>query len=214
MFTGIIESVGRIVSRRPLGQGIEFEIDTGFDLTSDAIGDSVAVDGVCLTITRIKGSIFTADASSETLTRTTLGQMRPGGRVNIERALTLQTRLGGHLVLGHVDTVGTLFRKESKGESISLSVRYDRAFSKYLVEKGSIAIDGVSLTINEVPQDTFTVNIIPHTAVSTSLTLKSSGDRVNLEFDVLGKYVENLLHKDRAGNLEDLLKKQGFFAKE
>jgi riboflavin synthase len=214
MFTGIIEVVGRVASRRPMGRGIELEIATGLDLSSDTIGDSVAVDGVCLTMTKINGDVFSATASSETITRSTLGQIRPGERVNIERALTLSSRLGGHIVLGHVDTVGSLLQKDPAGESIRLKVRYDRAFSKYAVEKGSISIHGVSLTINELQGDSFTVNIIPYTAESTSLTLKSVGDRVNLEFDVIGKYVENLLHKDRAGNLEDLLRKQGFLAKE
>jgi riboflavin synthase len=214
MFTGIIESVGRIVSRKPHGKGIELEIDPGLDLSGDKIGDSVAVDGVCLTITRMTGSIFFATASSETITRSTLGQSRPGVKVNIERALTLSTRLGGHIVLGHVDTVGTLLQKERAGESIRLKIAFDKAFSKYVVEKGSIAIDGVSLTNNEVYPESFTVNVIPLTATSTSLTLKSAGDRVNLEFDIIGKYVENLLHKGKAGNLEDLLKKQGFYAKE
>ncbi len=214
MFTGIIEVVGRVASRRPMGRGIELEIATGLDLSSDTIGDSVAVDGVCLTVTKINGDVFSATASSETITRSTLGQIRPGERVNIERALTLSSRLGGHIVLGHVDTVGSLLQKDPAGESIRLKVRYDSAFSKYAVEKGSISIHGVSLTINELQGDSFTVNIIPYTAESTSLTLKSVGDRVNLEFDVIGKYVENLLHKDRAGNLEDLLRKQGFLAKE
>ena len=214
MFTGIIESIGRIVSKRAQGRGIELEIEPGLDLSGDKIGDSVAVDGVCLTITRMTGSIFFATASSETITRSTLGKSKAGGKVNIERALTLQTRLGGHIVLGHVDTVGTLLQKERVGESILLKVSFDKAFSKYVVEKGSIAIDGVSLTVNDVYPDSFTVNIIPLTAVSTSLTLKSPGDRVNLEFDVIGKYVENLMRKDKAGNLEDLLKKQGFYAKE
>lgn len=214
MFTGIIEAVGRVASRRPMGRGIELEIAAGLDLSSDAIGDSVAVDGVCLTITKISGDVFSATASSETITRSTLGRIRPGERINIERALTLSSRLGGHLVLGHVDTVGTILKKDPAGESISLKVRYDKAFSKYVIEKGSIAVDGVSLTINEMKTDSFTVNIIPYTAESTSLTLKSVGDRVNLEFDVIGKYVENLLHKDRAGNLEELLRKQGFLAKE
>jgi riboflavin synthase len=214
MFTGIIESVGRIVSRRPYGNGVELEIDAGLDLSGDRTGDSVAVDGVCLTITRAAGSIFAATASSETITRSTLGQIRAGSKVNIERALTLSSRLGGHIVLGHVDTVGTLLQKDRAGESIRIKVAYDRGLTRYIVEKGSLAIDGVSLTVNDVYQESFSVNIIPLTAESTSLTLKSPGDRVNLEFDIIGKYVENLLHKGKAGKLEDLLKRQGFLVKE
>jgi riboflavin synthase len=210
MFTGIIESVGKIVSKKPYGQGFELDIDTGLDLSHDTIGDSVAVDGVCLTITKITGRAFRANASSETISRSTLGEMRPGAKVNIERALTVSSRLGGHFVLGHVDTVGKILKKDLAGESISLRIGFEKTFAKYVVEKGSVAIDGVSLTINDVYSDAFIVNIIPHTAKSTSLTLKSPGDRVNLEFDVLGKYVESLLNKDKGSNLQELLKKQGF----
>lgn len=210
MFTGIIESVGTIVSRRAHGRGFEIEIDTGFDLSADAVGDSIAVDGVCLTITRKKGRIFTADASAETVSRSTLGDMRPGSRVNIERALTLSSRLGGHIVLGHVDTVGKVLSRDIAGESVRIRVGFEKSHARYVVEKGSIAIDGISLTINEVHAEAFSVNIIPHTAQSTSLTLKSAGDRVNIEFDVLGKYVENLLNKDKGTSLKDLLAKQGF----
>jgi riboflavin synthase len=214
MFTGIIESVGKILSKESHGQGLELKIDTGLDLSGDAIGDSVAVDGVCLTITKMKGTIFSAHASEETITRSTLGDIRPGANVNIERALTLSSRLGGHIVLGHVDTVGKILQKVLAGESIRIKVGFDRAYAKYVIVKGSISIDGVSLTINEVYKDAFTVNIIEHTAQSTSLTPKSPGDRVNLEFDVLGKYVESLLNKDKGVSLKDLLTKQGFLKRE
>ncbi|HPI93664.1 MAG TPA: riboflavin synthase [Deltaproteobacteria bacterium] len=214
MFTGIIESVGRIISKKAHGKGFVLEIDTGFDLAADALGDSVAVNGVCLTITGKKGSIFAADASAETVSRSTLGDMRPGASVNIERALTLSSRLGGHIVLGHVDAVGRILSRDHAGESVRIRVGFDGSFARYVVEKGSIAIDGVSLTVNEVQADAFAVNIIPHTAQSTSLTLKSAGDRVNLEFDVLGKYVENLLNKDKGTSLKDLLAKQGFLKRE
>lgn len=210
MFTGIIESMGKLVSKRAHGLGVEIEIDTGLDLSGDAIGDSVAVDGVCLTITKKKGSVFAASASQETISRSTLGDIRAGARVNIERALTLSSRLGGHIVLGHVDTVGRILQKDPAGESVRMKVGFEKAYAKYVVEKGSIALDGVSLTINELFPEAFSVNIIEHTALSTSLTLKTAGVRVNLEFDVLGKYVENLLNKDKGGNLQDLLKKQGF----
>ncbi len=210
MFTGIIESVGRIVSRKASGGGLELEIDTGLDLSADAVGDSVAVDGVCLTITAKKGCVFAAGASAETVSRSTLKDLRPGAKVNIERALTLSARLGGHIVLGHVDTAGTILAKEPAGESLRFRVSFAPSFSRYVVEKGSIAIDGVSLTINEVRPGAFGVNVIPHTARSTSLTLKSAGDRVNLEFDVLGKYVEHLLNKDRDAGLKNLLAQQGF----
>ncbi len=214
MFTGIIESVGKIVSKQPYGQGVVLKIDTGLDLSGDAIGQSVAVDGVCLTITKMKGSVFSAHASAETISRSTLGDIRPGAKVNIERALTLSSRLGGHFVLGHVDTVGKILQKDPAGESMRIKVGFERAYAKYVIEKGSIAIDGVSLTINDVYQDAFTVNIIEHTAQSTSLTPKSPGDRVNLEFDVLGKYVESLLNKDTGVSLKNLLTEQGFLKRE
>ena len=210
MFTGIIESVGKLVSKRVHGLGVEIEVDTVLDLSGDALGDSVAVDGVCLTITKKKGSVFAASASQETISRSTLGDIRVGAKVNIERALTLSSRLGGHIVLGHVDAVGKILKKDPAGESVRMKVGYEKAYAKYVVEKGSIALDGVSLTVNEVFPEAFSVNIIEHTALSTSLTLKTAGVRVNLEFDVLGKYVENLLNKDKGGNLQDLLKKQGF----
>lgn len=214
MFTGIIESVGRIKTKKPYGQGYMFEVDTSLDLSGDAIGDSVAVNGVCLTITALKGSIFSADASSETISRTTFSEIRPGAQVNIERALSLSSRLGGHIVLGHVDTVGRVLGKDLAGESVRMKICFERSYARYVIEKGSIAIDGVSLTVNEVSKDAFSVNIIPHTAQSTSLTPKSPGDRVNLEFDVLGKYVESLLNKETGMSLKDLLMKQGFLKRE
>jgi riboflavin synthase len=214
MFTGIIESVGKIMSRQAHGQGVVLKIDTGLDLSGDAIGDSVAVDGVCLTITKMKGSVFSAHASAETITRSTLGDIRPGAHVNVERALTLSSRLGGHIVLGHVDTMGRILQKNLAGESVQIKVGFDRIYAKYVIEKGSIAIDGVSLTINDVYKDALSVNIIEHTAQSTSLTPKSPGDRVNLEFDVLGKYVESLLNKGTGISLKDLLTKQGFLKRE
>ncbi len=210
VFTGIIESTGTIVSRQAFGRGLVLEIDTALDLSADAPGDSVSIDGVCLTITEKKGGVFKAVASAETVSRTTLKEARPGTRVNVERALRLGSRLGGHIVLGHVDAVGTVLSRETEGESVRMRVGYDPAFSRYLVSKGSIAVDGVSLTVNEVVPEAFEVNIIPHTAASTSLTGKHTGVRVNLEFDILGKYVENLLKRSGAGGLEALLAQSGF----
>ncbi|HQG32474.1 MAG TPA: riboflavin synthase [Deltaproteobacteria bacterium] len=210
MFTGIIESVGTLKSIRPLKQGYELSIDSGIDLKGDKVGDSIAVNGVCLTATAIEGERFTAAASGETVSRSTLGDLKPGDKVNLERALTLSSRLGGHIVQGHVDCVGTILQKTQAGESIRVSIRYDRKFSKYLVEKGSVTVDGISLTVNEILGDVFTVNIIPHTARSVALTLRGPGDRVNLEFDVIGKYVERLLSREDDTSLESLLKKQGY----
>ena len=210
MFTGLIESVGTIMGIRPVERGYDLDIDTGFTLSEDKLGDSIAVNGVCLTVTRMKGAVFTATASAETISRSTLGALRPGAKVNIERAMTLSSRLGGHLVLGHVDTVGVITSVRTVGESIQIKTQFDQAFSRYIIEKGSIAVDGISLTINRIYPDAFEVNIIPYTAKTVSLTLKKPGDRVNLEFDVIGKYVEKLLLRDTTTSLEDLLKKQGF----
>jgi len=210
MFTGIIESVGKITGIRPYMQGVMISIDAGLDLGDDKIGDSVSVDGVCLTITAKKGSIFDATASAETISRSTLSLLRQGSKVNIERALTLSARLGGHMVSGHVDTMGTIVKKSAVGESTCIGVQFDKKYSRYIIEKGSIAIDGVSLTVNRVSDGAFEVNIIPYTLESTSLTLKGTGDRVNLEFDVIGKYIESLMNTNDNTGLEGLLKKQGF----
>lgn len=210
MFTGLVESMGTVVGVRPFRQDYHFDINAGLDLSGDSIGDSVAVNGVCLTVTKLSESVFTAAASAETISRSTLGELRTGSKVNIERALTLSTRLGGHLVLGHVDTVGTIVAARTVGESIRLKIQFAKSFSRYVIEKGSVAVDGISLTINAVYPDAFEVNIIPFTAQSVSLTLKKPGDRVNLEFDVIGKYVERLLQRENAASLEDLLKENGF----
>ncbi|MFY9398892.1 MAG: riboflavin synthase [Desulfomonilia bacterium] len=210
MFTGIIESMGTVQSIRPYRQGYELCVDAGIDLSHDSPGDSIAVDGVCLTATALEGSRFIAVASAETVSRSTLGELKPGSRVNLERALTLSTRVGGHLVLGHVDAVGVIRKMEQAGESIRVGIAYDRRFSLYLIEKGSIAVDGISLTVNELSGDVFEVNIIPFTAGSVSLTLKKPGARVNLEFDVIGKYVERLLNREGGTSFEELLKKQGY----
>ncbi len=210
MFTGIIESVGTVVSMRPSATGFILEIDSGLDLESDAVGDSIAVDGICLTATKITGSRFTATASGETVARSTLGKMKTGSKVNIERALSLSARLGGHIVLGHVDCVARIREKSASGESIRLRIELDRAYSKYVIEKGSIAVDGISLTVNSISSDAFELNIIPYTLESTSLTLKTSGDRVNLEFDIIGKYVQRMMDNKGGATLGDLLKQNGF----
>jgi len=210
MFTGIVESVGKVLGLKPNASGYNIEIETGLDLKDDKIGDSIAVDGVCLTATTISGSKFTAAASKETVMRSTIGSLKAGSRVNIERALMLSSRLGGHLVLGHVDCVGRIRAKNKSGESVRYDIEFDKKYFMYIIEKGSIAVDGISLTVNTVAADAFGLNIIPHTLESTSLTLKNPGDRVNLEFDIIGKYVEKLTQNRGGSSLGDLLKQNGF----
>ncbi|MEA3222711.1 MAG: riboflavin synthase [Thermodesulfobacteriota bacterium] len=209
MFTGIIEAIGKVMLIQPRGGDLYIDIDSGLDLEEDHVGDSIAIDGVCLTITRIKGEIFTATASGETISRSTFGYLKPGAKVNIERALKLSSRLGGHLVLGHVDTTSAILQRDRAGQSIRIRISLDKSFSKYVIEKGSIAVDGISLTVNQVKEGYFETNIIPYTTLATTLTLKGPGDRVNIEFDIIGKYVERLINKDTDRDLEDLLKRQG-----
>ena len=210
MFTGIIEALGTLKAIRPGGTDVELDVDAGFDLSNDNLGDSIAVSGVCLTVTRKSGTVFTALASAETLKRTILGELKVGARVHVERALTLSSRLGGHIVQGHVDTVAAVLGRQQVGGSLRLRISLESQYQKYVIEKGSIAINGVSLTVNAIDANSFEVNLIPHTADCTSLTLLKPGDRVNLEFDVVGKYVEKLLKPDANASLATLLKNQGF----
>ncbi len=193
MFTGIIEGLGQLKRIRSTGHGREFVIHPDFDLTQPLEGESIAVNGVCLTATAIDIRSFTVDVSPETLSRSTLGLLSVGDKLNIERALRLSDRLGGHLVSGHVDCVGRITGKKTQSRftlfSISIPQRYDR----YLVEKGSVAVDGISLTVNSCSNGNFTLAIIPHTLRITTLGLRSVGDKVNIELDLVGKYIEKLL---------------------
>jgi riboflavin synthase len=182
MFTGIVQAVGRIVRTHPL------EIDSaGLDLADVALGDSICVQGVCLTVTTLRPRGFTADVSEETL-RVTTGLERPGA-VNLEKSLALGGKIGGHLVTGHVDGVGEVLRRAGS----AVAVRVPKPIAKYVATKGSICIDGVSLTINRVDGDTFDVNLIPHTLEMTTLSRLASGVRVNLEVDLIARYVERML---------------------
>jgi riboflavin synthase len=184
MFTGIVEELGSVATIAPE----RVRIDATTVLTDARIGDSIAVDGCCLTVVDLGDGWWDADVSDETRKRTTLGDRQPGDRVNLERPVRAQDRLGGHIVQGHVDGVG-----EIVDPALDLRVRAPRELLRYVVEKGSIAVDGVSLTIVDVLDDGFTVALIPHTAAATTLGHKGPGDRVNLEVDVTVKYVERLL---------------------
>jgi riboflavin synthase len=189
MFTGIISDIGELVARR---EG-RFTIRCGYPATSIAIGASIACDGACLTaieVTRAsEGSLFTVDVSNETLARTTLGQWQPGRRINLERALRAGDELGGHIVAGHVDGVGRIAEERADGPSMRVAVEVPADLVRYLAPKGSIALDGISLTVNEVARASFGVNIVPHTLTHTTLSAKRPGDLVNLEADVFARYV-------------------------
>ncbi|WCN83750.1 riboflavin synthase [Micromonospora sp. LH3U1] len=194
MFTGIIEELGEIVRVAPTAGDSALLGVRGPLVTSDARhGDSIAVNGVCLTVVEVADGVFTADVMGETLRRSALGALRPGDPVNLERAAALGSRLGGHLVQGHVDGVGELISREPAEQWETVRFRLPAALSRYVVEKGSITIDGVSLTVAEVGADEFAVGLIPTTLKLTTLGAKGVGDPVNLEVDVLAKYVERLL---------------------
>jgi len=197
VFTGIVEELGVVFSVEPVADGQSARLSVrGPVVTADARhGDSIAVDGVCLTVVESLEGMFTADVMGETLIRSTLGALRPGDPVNLERAARLGDRLGGHLVQGHVDGVGSIVDRvpAAQWETVRFSLPDD--LDRYLVEKGSITVDGVSLTVVEVERDWFTVGLIPTTIAATTLGHKGIGDRVNLEVDVLAKYVEKMVSR-------------------
>jgi riboflavin synthase len=200
MFTGIIESIGTVREYAPRGDGARVHIWAGPLADGLRVGDSIAADGACLTVTALRGEGFTSDLSAETLNRTTLGRLRAGTRVNMERPLRLGDRLGGHLVTGHVDAVGQVADRTPQGDGEFWRFRFPEDLAPLLVLKGSIAVDGISLTVAELSGDTFGVALIPHTLHHTTLGGKRVGDPVNLEADLLGKHVARLL----AGRLDSL----------
>jgi riboflavin synthase len=199
MFTGIIQGLGTLFEKRPAGGGMIFGLEAHFALTDPEEGESIAVNGACLTARNINGSRFYVDVSPESLTRTILGRLQTGQRVNLERALRLSDRLGGHLVSGHVDTQGLVEQRRNTGDFTLFTFSLDPGLTKYVIEKGSITINGVSLTVNSCERDRFSVSIIPHTLASTTLGALREGDPVNIEVDMIGKYVEKLLTEKSAG---------------
>ena len=217
MFTGIIEEVGTLERLA----GGEIAIRAKRVLEDVALGDSIAVNGICLTVTHFDAAHFTADVMPETVRRTSLAELRHGSRVNLERALTLKSRLGGHIVSGHIDGVGTIAAMQEEGNAILFTVRADAGLLRYIVEKGSVALDGISLTVARAGAADFTVSLIPHTREITNLREKRMGSRLNIETDILGKYVEKLFPGARtpeesdapksAGKITmDFLRQQGF----
>lgn len=193
MFTGIIEGLGTIAAIQPSGQGSRISILSDFDLEGTRIGDSLAVNGACLTAVSLQGRRFSVDVSPETLKRSVLGRIKLGERVNLERALRLSDRLDGHLVSGHIDGMGTLRERKTLANAIVITFGVGQTLSRYMIEKGSVAVDGTSLTINRCDNATFEVSIIPYTAGLTTIGFKKEGEAVNIETDMIGKYVERFV---------------------
>ena len=198
MFTGIIEDVGKVAGVRKAGGAFILAIETGIDLGDVKIGDSISVDGVCLTVVEKKNKSFSVEVSSETLSRSTLVKIETGRMVNLERAMKMGDRFGGHMVSGHVDVVGKIKDVRSGDEGLIIEMEPTEGFMRYIVDKGSVAVDGISLTVNSMNESSFTVNIIGHTEKQTTLSKKGPGGLVNLEADMIGKYVERFLsNKDK-----------------
>ncbi|HTJ41200.1 MAG TPA: riboflavin synthase [Kofleriaceae bacterium] len=194
MFTGLVEDVGSVIRADRRSDALVITVrPTAFAASDVVLGESISHDGVCLTVTETSKDAYQVLAGAETLARTTIGDVRIGSKLNLERALRVGDRLGGHMVAGHVDGVGEITARRDLGANIIYTVRIPQGLAKYIVEKGSIAIDGISLTVNRADQESFDVAIIPHTASKTTLTDKPVGRRVNLEVDVIGKYVEKML---------------------
>ncbi len=216
MFTGIIEEIGTVksvISGRTSGV-IVIKADTVLNGTK--LGDSIAVNGVCLTVTNITGGEFSADVMPETLSRSNLGLLQTGGAVNLERAMAADGRFGGHIVSGHIDGVGTITEMKKEENAVWVTIAADEDIMRLIVEKGSAAIDGISLTVAKVNKQSFSVSIIPHTGSETALLHKKIGDKVNLENDIIGKYVEKLLNpterseKPKSKITMEFLRENGF----
>ena len=193
MFTGIVEEMGTVRRLNQSPNRCELELSAAKVLEGTQIGDSIAVNGVCLTVIRMDKDHFTADVMPETLRRSNLGQLKTGSKVNLERAMAANGRFGGHIVAGHIDGTGTIRSMQPEGNAVLVTISAAPELLRYVVEKGSIAIDGISLTVARVDSETFSVSIIPHTQSNTILADRKVGDRVNLETDIIGKYVEKLL---------------------
>lgn len=199
MFTGIIEAVGRVVSLRSAGEDLILSLASGgLDLSDVKTGDSIAVNGVCLTVTRLQAEGFRADVSRETLRRSRLAELVPGDRVNLEKALSLGGRLGGHLVSGHVDAVGTIREQSREGRCTRFRIRPPGELSRYIAARGSICVDGASLTVNDLEGGDFWLNVVPHTLRETIMDTYRVGDRVHLEVDIIARYLEQLMRAEPA----------------
>lgn len=210
MFTGIIEEIGKISNIKRGARSAILSIQASKVLEDAHLGDSIAVNGVCLTVTTLNGDVFTADVMNETLSRSSLGSLRAGSPVNLERAMAAGGRFGGHIVSGHIDGTGRIASVTRDDNAVWFRIMADKKLLRYIVEKGSIAIDGISLTVAKTDSESFSVSIIPHTIGQTILGTRKVGDTVNLENDIIGKYVEKLMQNDKSGVTLDLLAKNGF----
>jgi riboflavin synthase len=217
MFTGLIEGIGKIKELSRFGEDLSITISPLFDMPDIRIGESISVDGVCLTVTRLGQGSFRLDVSSETLSTSTLTETKVGDEVNLERALRVTDRLGGHLVSGHVDGVGRILKREQRQRSWVLWFGVEENLLRYIIEKGSVAVDGISLTVNRCDDHGFEVNVIPQTGKETGILKKKVGDPVNIETDLIGKYVEKFFlkgdvsHQKKASLIDEkLLRKYGF----
>lgn len=200
MFTGIIEEIGKVRAVRRGTKSVTLEIQAQKVLEGTLVGDSIATNGVCLTVTSLTPQGFTADVMPETVRRTSLAQLTVGSGVNLERALTLQSRLGGHIVSGHIDGTGKVVRRENDDNALWLWIGCDASLMRYVIEKGSVTLQGVSLTVAKVRNDAFAVSLIPHTQGATTLHAMKVGDVVNIENDMIAKYVEKLMMVDENEN--------------
>ncbi len=201
MFTGIITAIGTVAALEPKGGDARLRIQSGkLPIDDVVLGDSIAVSGVCLTVVELPGNGFWADVSGETLARTTLGDLKPGAAVNLEKALTPTTRLGGHLVSGHVDGVGTILERRDDGRSVRFRIEAPDNLARYIAEKGSICVDGISLTVNAVAGAVFDLNIVPHTLQETTMSGFNTGRKVNIEVDIIARHLERLLLGDQAAD--------------
>ncbi|MEC6906057.1 riboflavin synthase [Photobacterium piscicola] len=216
MFTGIIEAVGKISAMTPKGADVSVTVDSGsLDLSDVKLGDSIATNGVCLTVVKLTGKGYVADLSLETLNRTAFVNYKAGQVVNLEKAMLATTRFGGHMVSGHVDAVAEVIERQHIGRAIEFWIKVPPQFAKYISEKGSVAVDGISLTVNAVRGDEFKLTIVPHTAAETTMADFKVGRKINLEVDVIARYLERLMLGDKAAEKQsqvtmDLLARTGF----
>lgn len=210
MFTGLVAEMGDVVSLMKKGSGARLSLDAVEVSRNAKLGDSIAINGTCLTVVEIKGRTLAFDLSDETLRSSNLGELKARDRVNLESALRPDDRIGGHFVTGHIDGTGVIRSKTREGEVYKIIIKTEPWIAEYLVEKGSVAVDGISLTVVDVMRDGFSLVIIPHTAKLTTIGVKGLGDRVNVEVDILGKYVARYLKREKGEDLMQTLMKKGY----